>query len=154
MMICAKLLIEIETLILHNGCNIKTKPSSVCSFKVHFIMISCCKEIYFHFQMSCDIYNTQIWLIYYNNAARSVICEVMNIKFDQWLWTIPPISTILSHTLTEHKKDVEMWRWKSRSWLGLVTKMCRCYTCKPNKGLVFHPDGKALSCYVWAHSNR
>jgi len=88
--------------------------------------------------------------MHYNNAARPVICEVMNIKFDQ---PIPPISTILSHKLTEHKKDVEMWRWKSRSWLGLVTKMCRGYTRKPNKGLVFHPDGKTLSCYVWTHSN-
>jgi hypothetical protein len=29
-----------------------------CSFKVHFIMISCCKEIYFNFQMSYDIYIT------------------------------------------------------------------------------------------------
>ena len=61
MMMCAKLLIEIETLILHNGCNIKKKPivCSVCSFKVHFIMISCCKEIYFNFQMSFDIYITR-----------------------------------------------------------------------------------------------
>ena len=61
MMICAKLLIDIETLTLHNGCNIKkTIVNSVCSFKVHFIMISCCKEIYFNFQMGFDIYNTQI----------------------------------------------------------------------------------------------
>ena len=131
----------------------KTIVNTVCSFKVHFYYDQLLKEIYFNFQMSCDIYNTQIWLMDYNNAVRPVLCEVMNIKFDQWRWTIPPISTILSHTLTEHKKDVEMCGWKSRSSLGLVTIRCRGYTRKPNKGFVFHPDVKTPSCYVWAHRN-
>jgi hypothetical protein len=132
----------------------QTIVSTVCSFKVHLYYDQLFQRNIFQFSDELwYIYSTQIWLMQYNNAVRPFICEVMNIKFDQWRWTIPQISTILSHTLTEHRKDVEMWRWKSRSWLGLVTKMCRGYTRKPNKGLVFHPDGKTLSCYVWAHSN-
>ena len=118
-------------------------------FKCIFIMISCCKEIYFNFKMCCDIYNTQIWLMHYNNAAHPVICKVMNRKFDQWRWTIPPISTSLSHTLTEHKQDVEIWRWKSRFWLGLFTKMCWGYTRKPIKGLVFYSNGVNINLLCW-----
>jgi len=28
--------------------------------------------------------------------------------------------------LTEHKKDHNIWRWKSRYWLGTDTKIWRC----------------------------
>jgi len=47
------------------------------------------------------------------------------------LWSsIPPISTkrkslLIPTELTEHKKDHNIWCWKSRSWLGTGTKMWR-----------------------------
>jgi hypothetical protein len=30
----------------------------------------------------------------------------------------------LSPEFTEHEKDHDIWRWKSRSWLGTYTKIC------------------------------
>jgi len=52
----------------------------------------------------------------------------MKRKFKQWWSSIPPIST--KRTTTSHlnwtywsQKDHDIWRWKSRSWLGTGTKM-------------------------------
>jgi len=57
---------------------------------------------------------------------------IMKRKFKQWLSSILPISTkrtITSHLNWTHwtKKDHDIWRWKSRSWLRTGSKMWRGY---------------------------
>ena len=68
-------------------------------------------------------------------------------KFIQWWSTMPPISTkrtINSHLMNKKrgKGDNEIWRWKSRSWLGFIgfqpSSSHLMYSLLPPKGFNCH----------------
>jgi hypothetical protein len=67
-------------------------------------------------------------------------------KFKQWWSTIPPnvnkTNNHLSPSLTEHKKDHDIWRWKSSSWLG---------TCIRHSMLIHIAHSLKLLCNIEAN---
>ena len=90
--------------------------------------------------------NQQLLLIRYEELDQCLVCESWccsflcallylcvvffwfiseiwkNNNFEQWWSTIPPISTSNhSQKIIEHKKDSNMRRWQSISWLGTCT---------------------------------
>jgi len=74
-----------------------------------------------HYKVKCSYCGKILFLsvvIYHTFTKR---------KFKQWYSTIAPIST--KRTTTSHTnsprtlKTHDIWRWKSKSWLGTETKM-------------------------------